>query len=180
MLHLWSFDLACIRQLSKPFLAFDTKGMKYHLYQDFLKLKKIRDLSLSSFYICTACNFDFEHGIDGWERTGTDFNNQPTFGDNPTARNRKQPSKHQGEWWIGGFENRPSKEAKAGAVQGDEPRGTLTSSRFRIIGKGISFLIGGGCNMTSNRAELLVDNEVECDSAFSRLSQRPLKLQERL
>ena len=154
--------------------------MNNHLYQDFLKLKKIHDLSLSSFYITTACIFDLENGIDGWERTGTVFNNQPTFGDNPTARDRKQPSKHRGDWWIGGFENRPSKEAKAGAVQGDGPRGTLTSPQFRIIGKNISFLIGGGCNMSSIRVELLVDNEVECDSTISRLSQRPLKLQERL
>jgi len=59
--------------------------------------------------VCTDCNFDFEHGIAGWERTGTVFNNQPTFGDNPTARNRGEPSKHQGSWWIGGAENRPSK-----------------------------------------------------------------------
>jgi len=106
-----------------------------------------------------ACNFDFEHGIGGWERTGSVFDNQPTLGDNPTARNR-EPSKHQGDWWIGGYENRPSKAAKAGAIQGDGPIGTLTSPRFRIIGKKISFLIGGGCNMTVVRAELVVDNMV--------------------
>ena len=88
------------------------------------------------------------------------FNNQPTFGDNPTARDRGQPSNHQGDWWIGGYENRSSKEAEAGAIQGDGPRGTLTSPGFRIIDRKISFLIGGGCNMTVVRAELQVDNGV--------------------
>jgi len=110
--------------------------------------------------LCKACNLDFERGIDGWKRTGTVFNNQPTFGDNPTSRNRGQPSNHQGDWWIGGNENRPSKEAKAGAEQGDGPIGTLTTPSFRIIGRKISFLIGGGCDVTVIRAELLVDNAV--------------------
>lgn len=88
------------------------------------------------------------------------FNNQPTFGDNPTARNRSQPSNHQGDWWIGGHENRPSQAAEAGAVQGDTLKGNLTSPRFRIIGRNLSFLIGGGCDITVIRAELLVDNVV--------------------
>ena len=91
------------------------------------------------------------------------FNNQPTFGDNPTARNR-EPSKHQGDWWIGGAENRPSKEAQAGATQEDGLIGTLTSPRFRIIGRNISFLIGGGCDLPVIRAELLVDNVVRSKS----------------
>ena len=163
--------MACLRQFSKPFLAFATKASSYlkkkkttgRLYQDFLKLKKKMNyvhLNLSSFYIRPACNFDFEDGIDGWERTDTVFNNQPTFGDNPTARNKGQPSNHQGDWWIGGYENRPYKEERAGAIQGDRPKGTLTSPRFRIIGRKISFLIGGGCDVDFIRAELLVDNEV--------------------
>ena len=123
-----------------------------------------------SFFImiaCTDCNFDFERGTSGWKRTGTVFNNQPTFSDNPTARNKGEPSNHQGDWWIGGFENRSSKAAEAGAVQGDTPIGTLTSSWFRIIGRNISFLIGGGCNMTVIRVELLVDNEVRSGSIIS-------------
>ena len=65
------------------------------------------------------------------------FDNRPTFGDNPTARSRGQPSKHQGDWWIGGYENRPYKDAKAGATLGDDRKGTLTSPRFRIIGRTI-------------------------------------------
>ena len=91
------------------------------------------------------------------------FNNQPTFGDNPTARNR-EPSKHQGDWWIGGAENRPSKEAQAGTTQGDGLIGTLTTPLFRIIGRKISFLIGGGCDVTVIRAELLVHNVVRSKS----------------
>ena len=41
-----------------------------------------------------ACKFDFEDGKDGWEKTGTTFDNQPTYGDNPTARER-EPAKQQ-------------------------------------------------------------------------------------
>ena len=88
------------------------------------------------------------------------FDNQPTFGDNPTARNRRQPSNHPGDWWIGGAEDRPCKHMKAGKTQGDDPQGTLTSASFLINGPNISFLIGGGCNATVVRAELIVDNQV--------------------
>ncbi|PFX24484.1 hypothetical protein AWC38_SpisGene10917 [Stylophora pistillata] len=107
-----------------------------------------------------ACTFDFENGIDGWEKTGTAFNNQPTYGDNPTARKRGQPAKQQGDWWIGGFEDRPSKVASPGKVQGDRPRGTLISPSFKINGPNITFLIGGGCKMNSARAELVINNQV--------------------
>jgi len=48
---------------------------------------------------------DFETGdLKGWTKTGDAFDFQPTKGDNPTARNRNQPSKHEGDWWIGGYE----------------------------------------------------------------------------
>ncbi len=109
----------------------------------------------------TACKFDFENGTrDGWKKTGTAFDNQPTYGDNPTARKRGQPAKQQGDWWIGGFEDRPSPEATAGAIQGDGPKGTLTSRFFDIRGRYITFLIGGGCDKNVVRAELLVDDRV--------------------
>ena len=107
-----------------------------------------------------ACNFDFETGLHGWKKTGTAFNNQPTYGDNPTERKRGQPAKQQGEWWIGGSENRPSKAATPGAVQGDGPQGTLVSPFFKIVGKQISFKIGGGCDIKTVRAELIVDHQV--------------------
>ncbi|KAL9978351.1 hypothetical protein ACROYT_G015852 [Oculina patagonica] len=73
---------------------------------------------------CEACKFDFEDGIDGWEKTGTVFNNQPTYGDNPTARNRGQPANQQGD-----------------------------------CGQNISFLIGGGCDINSVRAELIINGQ---------------------
>ena len=107
-----------------------------------------------------VCKFDFEDGLDGWERTGSAFNNQPTYGDNPTARNRGQPANQQGNWWIGGYENRPSNLSQAGITQGDGPQGTITSTSFEITGNKVSFLIGGGCDMHSVRAELIVDHKV--------------------
>ena len=107
---------------------------------------------------CTL--FDFEHGLSGWTLTGTAFNNQPTYGDNPTARNRGQPSRHEGDWWIGGAENRPSPSDPGGGTQGDGPQGTLTSPSFVITGHAFKFLIGGGCDITKIRAELLVEGNV--------------------
>ena len=101
--------------------------------------------------------FDFEHGISDWTKTGKAFDNQPTYGDNPTARGRDQPANLKGDWWIGGAEDRPSPASPAGAMQGDDPQGTLTSPTFRIMGKKLSFLIGGGCNASTVYAELLID-----------------------
>lgn len=107
---------------------------------------------------CTL--FDFENGLSGWIKTGTAFNNQPTYGDNPTARNRGQPSRHKGDWWIGGFEDRPSPSHLAGGTQGDGPQGTLTSPSFVIGGHTFKFLIGGSCRIAEIRAELLVEGNV--------------------
>ncbi|XP_022785501.1 uncharacterized protein LOC111325850 isoform X1 [Stylophora pistillata] len=110
----------------------------------------------------TACSFDFEDGIDGWEMTGTAFVYQPTFGDNPVARFRES-AQHEGDWWVGGAEKRPRESDFAGQQHpegADVPQGTLTSPCFRIVGKNISFLIGGGCDVNVVRAELIVDNKV--------------------
>ena len=107
-----------------------------------------------------ACKFDFENGLDGWVKTGNAFDNQPTYGDNPTARNRGQPANQQGDWWIGGYEDRPSPSDQAGAIQGDGPKGTLASPFFTIRGGNITFLIGGGCDLNVVRAELDVDDQV--------------------
>ncbi|PFX33053.1 hypothetical protein AWC38_SpisGene2057 [Stylophora pistillata] len=80
------------------------------------------------------CKFDFEDGISRWIRTGKVFNNQPTYGDNPTFRGRESAIQ-QGNWWIGGYENRPSPGATAGTAQGDGPLGTLTTPLFHIEGR---------------------------------------------
>ena len=116
---------------------------------------------LPKLYICffEDCKFDFEDGIDGWLKTGAAFDNQPTFGDNPTARSR-EPAHQQGDWWIGGYEDRPSKEAPAGTTKGDGPQGTLTLPSFKITGGQITFLIGGGCDVNIARAELIIANQV--------------------
>ncbi|MBI1929454.1 hypothetical protein HYR99_35070 [Candidatus Poribacteria bacterium] len=97
-----------------------------------------------------ALTHDFETGdLTGWTRSKDDnsFEFQPTFGDNPTARNRGQPSKHQGDWWIGGYEKYQGPKAKgqvAGGIQGDAPMGDLTSIEFKIVGDKMNFLVGAG------------------------------------
>ena len=125
-------------------------------------------IKISSFSFSPACSFDFEDGIGGWEMTGTAFIHQPTFGDNPAARDRES-AQQQGDWWIGGMEYRPSESDTAGRLnlagrqnspRGDLLQGTLISPCFRIVGRDISFLIGGGCTISDIRAELIVDNQV--------------------
>ena len=86
--------------------------------------------------------------------------NQKTTSRPMAARNQRQPANQHGDWWIGGYEDRPSKWATAGRSQLDEPQGTLTSPTFDIQGNYISFLIGGGCDIDTIRAELIVDDRV--------------------
>lgn len=88
---------------------------------------------------------DFETGdLRGWTRSGTAFDFQPTLGDNPTARRRGQPSKHRGRYWIGGYEKfQGFRGQRPGDIQGDGPRGTLTSRSFTIPSGTLSFLVGG-------------------------------------
>jgi hypothetical protein len=45
-------------------------------------------------------------------------------------------------------------------VQGDGPQGTLVSQPFTIRTSSISFLIGGGCDINTERVEILVDGRV--------------------
>jgi hypothetical protein len=108
-----------------------------------------------------AITWDFETGdLTGWATTGEAFRSQPTYGDNPTARNRGQASNHQGNYWIGGYENRPTPQDPAGRTQGDSPKGTLTSSSFVIEKPTIDFLLGGGCDINSVRVVLVIDGAV--------------------
>ena len=130
--------------------------------------------------IARTFNNDFETGdLTDWEeKTGDAFDFQPTWGDNPTARNRGQPSKHQGDWWLGLAEKYqgPDKGAKlgqnpgdlAGNGQPDLPTGTLTSIEFTIIGETMNFLMGGGNRPWGDNGEnnpccvnLLINDKVE-------------------
>ena len=97
-----------------------------------------------------------------WTRTGNAFNNQPTYGDNPhVRRNPPVTSNHEGNYWIGTYENRPTPDSPAGKWQGDQPIGTLTSPTFVIHGAVVSFLVAGGCfGKTGERVELIVNNTV--------------------
>ena len=114
-----------------------------------------------------AFNNDFETGdLTDWEKEGVAFDFQPTWGDNPTARNRGQPSKHQGDWWLGLFEKYQGPDKgkalgqAAGQTQGDGPQGTLTSIEFKIIGAKINFLIGGGNHAWGTPAPCCVNLEI--------------------
>ncbi|HEX6886027.1 MAG TPA: PVC-type heme-binding CxxCH protein [Planctomycetota bacterium] len=78
-------------------------------------------------------NLDLERGtLEGWTAEGEAFAGQPVRGDAVAARGR-EPSRHAGEWWIGGYER-----------HGDGPTGTLTSPPFRVTRRWASFLVGGG------------------------------------
>ena len=102
-------------------------------------------LAPSQFVSDDIINPDFESGdLRGWTKTGNAFDNQPTLGDNPKARNRES-SRHQGKWWIGGYEKYQGKpDQKPGDIQGDQLTGTLTSEPFVIQGDLITFLVGAG------------------------------------
>lgn len=107
-------------------------------------------------------NSDFEKGdLTNWTAAGDAFNFQPTKGDNPTVRGRKsQPSQHQGEFWIGTFENYQGKAGqRPGRTQGDKPMGTLTSVPFEIKADKITFLVGGGKHKEREMVSLVVDGQ---------------------
>lgn len=107
-------------------------------------------------------NSDFEMGnLTNWTADGNAFEFQPTKGDNPTARGRKsQPSKHQGEFWIGTFEKYQGKaKQRPGRTQGDKPTGTLTSVLFEIKADKISFLVGGGKHKDREMVNLVIDGQ---------------------
>jgi len=87
-------------------------------------------------------DLDFESGdLRDWTPTGDAFAGQPVRGDTVAARGR-EPSRHQGERWIGGYE-----------LHGDGRTGTLTSRPFRVTHPWASLLVGGG-GEESERVEL--------------------------
>src|SRR6516225_6687554 len=81
-----------------------------------------------------ALNFDFESGtLKDWTAEGEAFKGQPVKGDMVAKRRGDMKSRHQGDYWIGGFE-----------LHGDKPEGTLTSATFTVTHPWATFLIGGG------------------------------------
>jgi len=80
-------------------------------------------------------NTDFETGdLRDWTIEGEAFVGQPVRGDSP-ARRQREPSLHQGEFWIGGYE-----------LKGDGPHGRIVSDPFVVTRPWASFLIGGGAH----------------------------------
>ncbi len=94
-------------------------------------------------------NLDFETGtLADWTAEGEAFNEQPVAGDLVAARRNDSRSRHQGTYWIGGYER-----------LGDAPTGTLTSAAFKVTANFASFYVGGG-NTDKTRVELwLVGDE---------------------
>lgn len=79
-------------------------------------------------------NLDFETGtLKDWTAEGDAFKGQPIKGDTVFPRRSDNHSRHQGQFWIGGFEK-----------LGDKPQGTLTSVPFKVTHPWGSFLVGGG------------------------------------
>ncbi|MFH1732463.1 MAG: hypothetical protein ABIF82_12550 [Planctomycetota bacterium] len=109
-------------------------------------------------------NSDFEKGdLTNWTAEGDAFEVQPTKGDNPGARNR-EPSRHQGTFWVGTFERYNGRIGKPGDVQTDVPRGKLTSVTFQVTRGYINFLVGGGSHM-GTCVELLCEGRAYCVSS---------------
>ena len=79
-------------------------------------------------------NLDFETGtLKDWTAEGDAFKDQPIKGDTVSPRRNDMHSRHQGQYWIGGYEK-----------YGDKPQGTLTSVPFKVTHPWASFLVGGG------------------------------------
>jgi microsomal dipeptidase-like Zn-dependent dipeptidase len=115
-------------------------------------------------------NPSFERGLEGWVKTGTAFDSQPTYRDNVLAvrvgpvtlggsywTDLPYPVGNRGDFWVGTYESRPNGSIPTGRIQGDGPTGTLTSHEFRLPADArfISFLIGGGGDVATARIELL-------------------------
>src|SRR5262245_32565179 len=74
-------------------------------------------------------NLDFETGtLKDWTAEGDAFVGQPVKGDTVHPRRGDMHSRHQGQYWIGGYE-----------LKGDKPQGTLTSVPFRVTHPWASF-----------------------------------------
>src|SRR5262245_42981732 len=90
-------------------------------------------------------NLDFETGdLRDWTAEGAAFKDQPIKGDTVAPRRGDMKSRHQGNYWIGGYEK-----------YGDKPMGTLTSVPFKVTHPWASFLIGGGPHANETCVELV-------------------------
>src|SRR3954468_17164149 len=95
-------------------------------------------------------NLDFEDGtLKDWTATGDAFKGQPIKGDTVHPRRADNRSRHQGRYWIGGYEK-----------LGDRPTGTLTSVPFKVTHPWASFLVGGGPHTLETCVEVVQGKEV--------------------
>jgi putative membrane-bound dehydrogenase-like protein len=109
-------------------------------------------------------NLDFETGtLKDWTAEGDAFRGQPVRGDTVNVRRGDMRSRHQGEYWIGGYEK-----------LGDKPRGTLTSVPFKVTHPWASFLVGGGAH-AETRVELAIPPGGEVIFRASGLDEEDMK-----
>jgi len=79
-------------------------------------------------------NTDFETGdLRDWKAAGDAFTKQPVEGDLVHPRRKDSYSRHQGKFWIGGYE-----------IVQDKGQGTLTSAPFRVTQPWAAFRCAGG------------------------------------
>ncbi|VTR92191.1 membrane-bound dehydrogenase domain protein : Putative membrane-bound dehydrogenase OS=Singulisphaera acidiphila (strain ATCC BAA-1392 / DSM 18658 / VKM B-2454 / MOB10) GN=Sinac_0430 PE=4 SV=1: DUF1080 [Gemmata massiliana] len=95
-------------------------------------------------------NLDFETGnLKDWTAEGEAFKGQPIKGDTVFPRRNDNRSRHQGQFWIGGYEK-----------LGDKPTGTLTSAPFKVTHPWASFLVGGGSHTLDTCVEIVSGKDV--------------------
>jgi hypothetical protein len=104
-------------------------------------------------------NSDFEAGsLMNWTAEGSAFTRQPTKGDNTSARGNL-PSLHEGDYWLGTFENYDGETGEPGNTRGDNATGSLTSQEFTISKPYITFLVGGGNRPEEASVKLVCEGE---------------------
>ncbi len=82
-----------------------------------------------------GANLGFETGTyAGWTVTGDVWAEAPIKGDTVTPRRPGQASRHDGNYWVGGYEK----------THTDAGRGVLQSNPFKVTHPWGSFLVGGG------------------------------------
>jgi hypothetical protein len=105
-----------------------------------------------------AQSFNFEDGsLRGWMQGGTAFRQQPTLGNNIAPRLPGATPGHDGNYWIGSYEARPTASVAIGTTQGDRPTGALISPLFTIRDNSLGLLVGGGADAARLHVDLLVE-----------------------